>query len=64
QLKKQNKTVFITSHIVEHIQSIADFIFVIENYETTFLMNPVEFHHYISGLNTIIDNKIEKITLL
>ncbi len=60
QLKKYSKTIFITSHIVEHLKNLSDFFFVIDNPTNLKLRKIDEFSSYLNNLMDVIDEKVEK----
>lgn len=60
QLKKNNKTIFITSHIIEHLKDLSDLFFIIDNPTNLKLSNKNEFTLYLNHLTDVIDEKVEK----
>jgi ABC-2 type transport system ATP-binding protein len=60
QLKKKSKTIFITSHIIEHLKDLSDFFFIIDNPTNLKLWNVNEFSSYLNNLTDVIDEKVEK----
>lgn len=63
ELKKKSKTIFITTHIPNHIVALCDYVFIIDNTTNFQLRDMNEFNSYLSGLTALIDKKVEKSVL-
>lgn len=60
QLKINGKTIFVTSHITEHLIDISDYFFIIDKPNDLKLRNSDEFNLYLTHLTDVIDEKVEK----
>lgn len=60
QLKINEKTIFVTSHITEHLIDISDSFFIIDKPNNLKLCNKDEFNLYLTHLTDVIDAKVEK----